>query len=143
MWLFVSLNNRRPTGERVAEAAASATGGKGKGKGKTQNKAQPASPSSSISSGSLPTSPKKGKGGKNNAGVFTNGLGNGGGLCKDCACALFPHAFIDAHSYLGGTMHKEIFEFKRPKKGRYKGKEWELLVKPIIEKWGDYVENYL
>ncbi|KAK7049375.1 hypothetical protein VNI00_005976 [Paramarasmius palmivorus] len=99
---------------------------KGKGKGKTQTKAQPASPTSSIFSGSLPTSPKKGKGGKNNAGVFTNGLGNGGGLCKDC-----------------GTMHKEIFEFARIEKGPYKGREWEAIVKKVIDEWGVFVEQYV
>ncbi|PFH50683.1 hypothetical protein AMATHDRAFT_85625 [Amanita thiersii Skay4041] len=35
-----------------------------------------------------------------------------------------------------GSVHKEIFEFKRISRGRYKGKEYELIVKPIIEKWG-------
>jgi len=42
-----------------------------------------------------------------------------------------------------GTTHKEIFRFKRPTKGSYKGKEWELLVKPVIEKWGAFVEHYV
>ena len=40
-------------------------------------------------------------------------------------------------------MHKEIFAFKRPTKGPYKGKEWDLLVKPVIEKWGSFVEHYV
>ncbi|KDQ31728.1 hypothetical protein PLEOSDRAFT_1110929 [Pleurotus ostreatus PC15] len=42
-----------------------------------------------------------------------------------------------------GQLHKEIFEFKRVKKGRYKNKEWELIVKPVIEKWGAFVESYV
>jgi len=27
--------------------------------------------------------------------------------------------------------------------GRYKGKEWEEIVKPVVEKWGGFVEAYL
>lgn len=41
------------------------------------------------------------------------------------------------------TMHKEIFTFERATRGRYKGKEWESIVKPLIEKWGGFVEAYL
>lgn len=40
-------------------------------------------------------------------------------------------------------MHKEIFTFTRPTSGPYKGREWEALVKPVIEKWGSFVEAYL
>lgn len=43
----------------------------------------------------------------------------------------------------GGTAHKEIFSFVRAKKGTYKDKEWDLIVKPVIEKWGAFVEAYL
>ena len=39
-------------------------------------------------------------------------------------------------------MHQEIFTF-RGAKGRYKGKEWEEIVKPVIEKWGRFVEAYV
>ncbi|KAK2467006.1 hypothetical protein APHAL10511_001264 [Amanita phalloides] len=46
-------------------------------------------------------------------------------VCSDCGCA-----------------HKEIFEFERVTKGRYKSKEYELIVKPIIEKWGGGREKY-
>ncbi|EIM90304.1 uncharacterized protein STEHIDRAFT_51994 [Stereum hirsutum FP-91666 SS1] len=42
-----------------------------------------------------------------------------------------------------GTAHKEIFSFVRAKKGTYKDKEWDLIVKPVIEKWGAFVEAYL
>ncbi|KAF8628432.1 hypothetical protein AX15_003952 [Amanita polypyramis BW_CC] len=46
--------------------------------------------------------------------------------CSDCGC-----------------VHKEVFEFKRIKRGRYKGKEYELIVKPIIEKWGGFVDDFV
>ncbi|KAL0960233.1 hypothetical protein HGRIS_011866 [Hohenbuehelia grisea] len=42
-----------------------------------------------------------------------------------------------------GQRHKEIFEFKRIKKGSFKGKEWDSIVKPVIEKWGAFVETYV
>ncbi|KAF9567562.1 hypothetical protein CPC08DRAFT_626509 [Agrocybe pediades] len=42
-----------------------------------------------------------------------------------------------------GSLHKEIFEFQRWKTGPNKGKEWDLLVKPIIERWGQFIEIYL
>ncbi|KAF8842510.1 hypothetical protein BDN67DRAFT_899046 [Paxillus ammoniavirescens] len=42
-----------------------------------------------------------------------------------------------------GIAHKEIFAFPRPGKGKYKGREWDLIVKPVIEKWGKFVrESY-
>jgi len=41
------------------------------------------------------------------------------------------------------TKHQEIFSFERVTEGRYKGKEWEEIVKPVIEKWGGFVEGYL
>jgi hypothetical protein len=44
---------------------------------------------------------------------------------------------------LGNTKHQEIFSFERVIEGRYKGKEWEEIVKPVIEKWGGFVEGYL
>jgi hypothetical protein len=39
-------------------------------------------------------------------------------------------------------MHREIFAFPRPGEGLYKGREWELLVQPVIEKWGRFVSEY-
>jgi len=42
-----------------------------------------------------------------------------------------------------GKMHQEIFEFQRYQKGKKKGKEWELVVKPVIERWGRLVDSYL
>ncbi|KAI8999026.1 hypothetical protein BD414DRAFT_408075 [Trametes punicea] len=41
-----------------------------------------------------------------------------------------------------GAMHREIFTFPRAT-GRYEGKEWEEIVRPVIEKWGGFVEAYL
>ncbi|KAF8238775.1 hypothetical protein L208DRAFT_1387074 [Tricholoma matsutake] len=40
-----------------------------------------------------------------------------------------------------GKVHKEIFEFQRVERGRLVGKEWDMVVKPVIEKWGRFVAN--
>jgi hypothetical protein len=40
-----------------------------------------------------------------------------------------------------GSTHKEIFEFKRWKRGNRR--EWDGLVKPVIERWGKFVELYV
>lgn len=42
-----------------------------------------------------------------------------------------------------GSMHKEIFEFKRWKGGKHRGKEWDNLVKPVVERWAKFVELYV
>ena len=42
-----------------------------------------------------------------------------------------------------GSIHKEIFEFKKWKQGKNKGKEWDNLVKPVVERWGKFVELYV
>lgn len=102
---------------------------KGKGKGKAQGNGQTSTTGSTSSAGgSSPSSPRKGAGknGKNAAGVFTNGLGNGGGVWNQ-----------------GGTIHKEIFEFTRFEKGPYKGQEWEVLVKRVLDDWGEFVKEYV
>ncbi|TFL07792.1 hypothetical protein BDV98DRAFT_496114 [Pterulicium gracile] len=39
-----------------------------------------------------------------------------------------------------GQTHKEIFEFTRFAGGRYKNKEFDSIVRPVIEKWGGFVE---
>ncbi|KZS98987.1 hypothetical protein SISNIDRAFT_447819 [Sistotremastrum niveocremeum HHB9708] len=41
-----------------------------------------------------------------------------------------------------GTVHQEIFAFRRAE-GKYKGREFEAIVEPIIHKWGQYVAKYL
>ena len=51
------------------------------------------------------------------------------------------HKFTDLR-LLGGTTHKEIFTFRKVKKGKFKGKEWESIVQPTIQKWGEYVNKY-
>jgi len=38
-----------------------------------------------------------------------------------------------------GAIHREIFPFKRAKKGKYKDAEWERIVQPVIAKWGRFV----
>lgn len=56
-----------------------------------------------------------------------NGRGNGGNEpCPDC-----------------GSMHKEIFEFRKWERGKLKGKEWEQIVKPVVERWGRFVDLYV
>ncbi|THH10004.1 hypothetical protein EW145_g1625 [Phellinidium pouzarii] len=42
-----------------------------------------------------------------------------------------------------GANHKEIFTFTRPLKGPLKGNEWDKIVKPVIEKWGRFVDQYM
>ncbi|KAI9456462.1 hypothetical protein F5148DRAFT_984426 [Russula earlei] len=41
------------------------------------------------------------------------------------------------------SKHQEIFSFERVIEGRYQGREWEDIVKPVVEKWGGFVEAYL
>ncbi|KAF7967780.1 hypothetical protein HWV62_33007 [Athelia sp. TMB] len=43
----------------------------------------------------------------------------------------------------GGKIHKEIFPITRAKTGHYKDKEWELIVKPVIERWGEFVRKFV
>jgi len=40
-----------------------------------------------------------------------------------------------------GKKHREIFEFQRFERGRLVGMEWDMVVKPVIEKWGKFVAN--
>lgn len=40
-------------------------------------------------------------------------------------------------------MHKEIFSFERFPPGKRKGQEWELVVRPILKKWGKFVEEHV
>ena len=47
--------------------------------------------------------------------------------------------FSDAYCE-GGAVHQEIFKFKSMS-GRNKGKEYELLVKPVVAKWGEFLEK--
>lgn len=40
-------------------------------------------------------------------------------------------------------MHKEIFSFTRIPKGKLKGREWDGVVQPVIERWGKFVEDFM
>ncbi|KAF8744547.1 hypothetical protein RHS02_02354, partial [Rhizoctonia solani] len=42
-----------------------------------------------------------------------------------------------------GAVHKEIFTLGRVTSGKMKGREWEDVVQPIIEKWGKFVTEYV
>lgn len=44
---------------------------------------------------------------------------------------------------LGGESHREIFDFVRVKQGKYRNKEWEMIVLPVIRKWGQFTAKYL
>ncbi|ELU43908.1 t5orf172 domain-containing protein [Rhizoctonia solani AG-1 IA] len=44
---------------------------------------------------------------------------------------------------VGGAVHKEIFTLGRVTSGKMKGREWEDVVQPIIEKWGKFVTEYV
>ncbi|KAI6036927.1 hypothetical protein PISMIDRAFT_685748 [Pisolithus microcarpus 441] len=41
-----------------------------------------------------------------------------------------------------GVVHREVFSFRRPNGGKYEGREWDDIVKPVIEKWGRFVKEY-
>ncbi|KAF9001873.1 hypothetical protein BDQ17DRAFT_1400112 [Cyathus striatus] len=42
-----------------------------------------------------------------------------------------------------GKVHKEIFEFQRWRYGVNVGKEWSIVVQPVINRWGNFVNQYL
>ena len=65
--------------------------------------------------------------------------------CAECRSPIPPRKSDDEVADLrliGGTTHKEIFTFRRVKKGKFKEKEWESIVQPTIQKWGEYVNKY-
>ncbi|KAG9318193.1 hypothetical protein JVU11DRAFT_272 [Chiua virens] len=39
-------------------------------------------------------------------------------------------------------VHKEIFTFRRPQGREYDGRDWNLIVKPVIKRWGRFVKEY-
>ena len=43
----------------------------------------------------------------------------------------------------GGTKHREIFTFQRATDGELKGREYELVIRPIIEKWVKFVQEHM
>lgn len=43
----------------------------------------------------------------------------------------------------GGQKHQEIFTFQRPTEGELKGREYELVIRPIIEKWVQFVQEHM
>lgn len=63
--------------------------------------------------------------------------------CAECGYPMLSSNCNTAdRRLLGGTTHKEIFTFKKVKKGKLKGKEWESIVQPIVQRWGEYVGKY-
>ncbi|OAX40339.1 hypothetical protein K503DRAFT_623933 [Rhizopogon vinicolor AM-OR11-026] len=41
-----------------------------------------------------------------------------------------------------GQKHQEIFSFRRVEEGDLVGKEWEVIVKPVIRKWGEFLKDH-
>ncbi|KAK0210216.1 hypothetical protein DFS33DRAFT_1291476 [Desarmillaria ectypa] len=97
---------------------------KGKGKGTAISKAGPRVSTGSISTTSLSVASPKKKNGR--GGRVGNGNGGQAQPCKDC-----------------GIIHKEIFEFQRITSGPYTGREWDDIVKKVIEEWGSFVRTYV
>lgn len=94
---------------------------KGKGKGAAKPKAGPR-----ASTGSISTTPSSVASPKKRNGRMGNGNGGRGQPCQDC-----------------GAIHKEIFEFQRITSGPYAGREWDGIVKKVIEEWGVFVRTYV
>lgn len=92
-------------------------------------------PAGSLSVGGTPKKVSVGSPGKKKAGT----------ACVDCEFQFFQSAIRESSGrpFAGGTVHKEIFTFTRIERGRYKGKEWEAIVKPMIEKWGEFVNKHV
>jgi hypothetical protein len=67
-----------------------------------------------------------------------------GRTCPDCeSFSSFPTMDKPTCLLTGGSVHREIFTFAKATKGKYKGKEWDLLVQPVITKWGKFVEQHV
>lgn len=43
----------------------------------------------------------------------------------------------------GGKKHQEIFTFQRATEGELKGREYELVIRPIIEKWVQFAQEHM
>jgi hypothetical protein len=57
--------------------------------------------------------------------------------CSDCTFPLFGAAGSFAHSAIGSRIHREIFPLTRIREGKNKNGEWEYVVKPVIQRWGE------
>ena len=42
----------------------------------------------------------------------------------------------------GAREHRDIFPLVRVEHGKYKDKEWELIVKRIVNRWGEYFDEF-
>ena len=63
-------------------------------------------------------------------------------LASTVSEASYAPCLVLTHGFLGGTIHEEIFTFRRLP-GDNRGLEYELLVRPVIEKWGGYVRQFV
>jgi hypothetical protein len=78
------------------------------------------------------------------------------GLWLSMLTALFPALFVlvsllisscnlaaQNFCWAGGKKHQEIFTFQRAAEGELKGREYELVIRPIIEKWVKFVQEHM
>jgi len=45
--------------------------------------------------------------------------------------------------WAGGKKHREIFTFQKASEGELEGREYELVIRPIIEKWVKFVQEHM
>ena len=58
--------------------------------------------------------------------------------CVDCQYTHTVACLAVLNALAGHTRHTEIFVFKRLR-GKYRGKEWSLIIRPVIQKWARFV----
>lgn len=95
-------------------------------------------PSTSMSAPATPAKKSK-KGRASDAKVSDARMS--GRVCLDCK-PLFSGCLHVLTLSPGGKTHKEIFTFAKMT-GDYENREWDLIVRPVIEKWGMFVESCL
>lgn len=62
--------------------------------------------------------------------------------CVDCKYSIQRYLYSISSAFSGGHIHEEIFTFRRlPEPLR--GREFELLVEPVVQRWGDYVSRFV
>ena len=60
--------------------------------------------------------------------------------CVDCECIRPVYYLALTNALTGRRRHTEIFIFKRLR-GQYSGKEWSMIIRPVIEKWAQFVNR--
>jgi len=65
-----------------------------------------------------------------------------GKICPDCEDSPPNDGQKPIFLITGGRVHREIFTFAKAK-ADYVGREWVLIVQPLIDKWGKFVEQHV